>query len=209
MVTFKAGHILTVTWYDRFGSHAAGAVVDDCTPPHTVKSKIKGKDKKTRIVEQEVEGTIIVTVYQPGEPVFGIKAAITTNGDEVKWDAGTHYQGLQLSEPTARDLAVIKKRIAYEETVEQAKPERKGNPEALQRAAEVRRSVISKNDGDKLKLLKKQNPYAEGSNRAKIFDALKASATVGEFCKKCPFSAPRGHLKRMQGEGLVEVGGVK
>jgi hypothetical protein len=56
---------------------------------------------------------------------------------------------------------------------------RKGNPEALAKARAARAEAGP--DTRKLTILKKENPYREGSNRAASFDALKGAKTVEDY----------------------------
>lgn len=55
----------------------------------------------------------------------------------------------------------------------------KGNPEALAKAREAKAAAGP--DTRKIKVLNKENPYREGSNRAASFDALKGAKTVEEY----------------------------
>lgn len=56
---------------------------------------------------------------------------------------------------------------------------RRGNPEALAKARAARAEAGP--DVRKITILKKENPYREGSNRAKSWDALKGAKTVEDY----------------------------
>ena len=57
----------------------------------------------------------------------------------------------------------------------------KGNPEALAKAREARSADSAESDKRKIKIVNKENPFREGSNRAASFDALKGAKTVGDY----------------------------
>jgi hypothetical protein len=57
----------------------------------------------------------------------------------------------------------------------------KGNPEALAKAREARSADSAESDKRKIKIVNKENPFREGSNRAASFDALKGAKTVADY----------------------------
>jgi hypothetical protein len=78
---------------------------------------------------------------------------------------------------------------------------KKGNAEALKKAREARAEAGP--DVRKLKILEKDNPYREGSNRAASFDALKGAKTVQDY-KDAGGKAK--YLSRWAEEGRIQLG---
>ncbi len=77
---------------------------------------------------------------------------------------------------------------------------RKGNPEALAKARAAREDAGP--DTRKIKILNKENPYREGSNRAASFDALKGAKTAQDY-KDAGGKAK--YLSRWAAEGIIEL----
>lgn len=78
---------------------------------------------------------------------------------------------------------------------------RKGNPEALAKARAARAEAGP--DTRKITILKKENPYREGSSRAASFDALKGAKTAQDY-KDAGGKAK--YLSRWSDEGLIKLG---
>ena len=83
---------------------------------------------------------------------------------------------------------------------EAPKSGRKGNPEALAKAREARANAGP--DTRKIKILNKENPYRDGSNRAASFDALKGAKTVEDY-KTAGGKAK--YLSKWAEEGRIEL----
>lgn len=81
----------------------------------------------------------------------------------------------------------------------EGKPKGKGNPEALAKAREARESGP---DTRKLTILKKENPYREGSNRAASFDALKGAKTVQDYVDA---GGKKKYIARWEEDGIISV----
>lgn len=79
------------------------------------------------------------------------------------------------------------------------KPKRAGNPEALKKAREARETGP---DTRKLTILKKENPYREGSGRASAFNALKGAKTVQDYVDA---GGKKKYIARWEEEGLISV----
>jgi len=80
------------------------------------------------------------------------------------------------------------------------KPKNKGNPEALKKAREARAEAGP--DTRKITILKKDNPYREGSNRAASFAALKGAKTVQDYVDA---GGKKKYIERWVGEGIISV----
>lgn len=78
---------------------------------------------------------------------------------------------------------------------------RKGNPEALAKARAARAEAGP--DTRKLSILKKENPYREGSSRAASFDALKGAKTAQDY-KDAGGKAK--YLSRWAEDGIIKLG---
>jgi hypothetical protein len=76
----------------------------------------------------------------------------------------------------------------------------KGNPEALKKAREA--AAERGPDVRKITVLKKENPYREGSNRAASFDALKGAKTVDDY--KTAGGAVK-YISRWESEGIIKL----
>lgn len=81
----------------------------------------------------------------------------------------------------------------------------KGNGEALAAAREARKS---KNDGLKIKVLAKENPYREGTKAAATFDLFKAHSgkTVGDVRAAATEDHDLGYLRYSARDGHISVG---
>lgn len=106
------------------------------------------------------------------------------------------------AEKPAKAPKAAKGKAAATETAEDAAPKtgRKGNPEALAKARAARAEAGP--DNRKIKILTKENPYREGSNRAASFDALKGAKTVDEYVTA---GGKKKYISRWVEEGLIEV----
>ncbi len=108
---------------------------------------------------------------------------------------------------TEKELEVAKEKLETKgaapktETSKAAGGGRKGNPEALKKAREARETGP---DLRKIKILNKENPYREGSNRATSFDALKGAKTVEDY-KTAGGKAK--YISRWVSENRIEVSG--
>jgi len=197
MTTVKIGRILTVTWYDLTGSHAAGAVVEDYRPPTTTKSVEKGKGKvKDKVIHKEVEGVLRLSIYQPGEETFLLNIYLSLDGS---MKAGSRYQTLAVTEPTEKDYITIQMLIGKSKKAAAEKPKREGNPAALAAAREQRQARTKAAGTQGIVVLVKVNPYK--GKRGEIFDLACKAKTVGEFSTaflSAGFVGPNGHLKRFQ-----------
>lgn len=72
----------------------------------------------------------------------------------------------------------------------------KSNPDALEKARDAGPDVR------KITVLKKENPYREGTKRANSFDALKGAKTVEEY--KAAGGAVK-YISRWESEGIIKV----
>lgn len=77
---------------------------------------------------------------------------------------------------------------------------RKGNPEALAKARAARAEAGP--DTRKITILKKENPYREGSNRAAAFDALKGAKTVEDYIGN---GGKKKYLSRWAEDGIIKL----
>lgn len=89
---------------------------------------------------------------------------------------------------------------AAEKTAPAKKSGGKGNAEALAKAREAREAGP---DTRKIAILKKENPYREGSNRAASFDALKGAKTAQDY-KDAGGKAK--YLSRWAEDGIIKLG---
>jgi hypothetical protein len=79
----------------------------------------------------------------------------------------------------------------------------KGNPEALKKAREARAANAGAPDVRRIKILNKENPYREDSNRAASFNALKGAKTVEDYKSA---GGKVKYLSRWAGEGRISLG---
>lgn len=76
----------------------------------------------------------------------------------------------------------------------------KGNPEALKKAREA--AAERGPDVRKITILNKENPYREGSGRAKSFDALKGAKTVQDYKEA---GGAVKYISRWESEGRIKL----
>lgn len=82
-------------------------------------------------------------------------------------------------------------------------------PPALAKAAEAKKAAASANDGKKLKVLAKTNPYREGTKAAATFDHFKAfnGKTVGEMKEASDSDAhDLGYVRYAARDGHISIG---
>jgi hypothetical protein len=78
---------------------------------------------------------------------------------------------------------------------------RKGNPEALKKAREAKAAAGP--DTRKIRIINKENPYRENSNRAASFNALKGAKTVEDYVAA---GGKTKYLSRWASEGRISLG---
>lgn len=133
----------------------------------------------------------------------GIKSEMLSHGADplaVQWLG-------ELSPFTEKEMRImadkLKTKGAAAPKKEAAKKEgggRKGNPEALAKARAARAEAGP--DTRKITVLKKENPYREGSNRAASFAALKGAKTVEDY--KNAGGAVK-YISRWESEGIISL----
>lgn len=82
-----------------------------------------------------------------------------------------------------------------------AKPAKKGNAEALKKAREAK-AAESGPDTRKITVVKKENPYREGSGRAASFDALKGAKTVEDYKNA---GGKVKYIARWEADGIITL----
>lgn len=115
-----------------------------------------------------------------------------------------HYQ--PFTEKEAADMAdkLTKKTDAPKKGADKPAAEKKGgkgNPEALKKAREA--AAEKGPDVRKITILKKENPYREGSGRAASFDALKGAKTVEDYKNA---GGKVKYISRWESEGIIKLG---
>lgn len=105
----------------------------------------------------------------------------------------------------AKDAPVGGKKAPAKSDAKAATGKAKGNPAALEKAREARQAKASAMDLKKIKVLKKENPYRDGTKAHATFELFRGKATVADVKAAATDDHDLGYLRYASRDGHISL----